>query len=243
MVAGSRLDPYLRLVRFPLVPTAVADPLAGYLLALPMGAPLAPFRMAGLAAISACLYMAGMVLNDVSDVVRDRTLHPGRPLPSGEIPLKAAMRCFWLLAALGLGTSLLLGGAVAGMAVALAVLIAAYDLIAKCWRVSGALVMGACRSFNMMLGMSAAGASLAFPAEAAWAPPLILGAYVAGITLVSTLEERSPAASRWVALLLRGIIPLDAVLVLLHGRPLAAAWILALLPLALGLRRGLPRHE
>ena len=153
------------------------------------------------------------------------------------------MRGFWLLAVLGLATSLLMGRNVAGMAVVLAVLIAAYDLIAKCWRVSGALVMGACRSFNMMLGMSAAGASLASPSEAAWAPPLILGAYVAGVTLVSTLEEKSPRVSRWLAFLLRGIIPLDAVLVLLRGRPLAAAGILALLPLTLGLRRRLPHHE
>ena len=86
-------------------------------------------------------------------------------------------------------------------------------------------------------------ASLAFTSGAAWAPPLILGGYVAGITLIKTFEDRIPAASRWVALLLRGIIPLDAGLVLLQGRPLAALGVLALLPLALGLRRWLPLHE
>ncbi len=243
MVAGPRLDALLRLVRFPLVPTAVADSLAGCLIVLPMGSPFPFSRLAGLAFVSSCFYMGGMILNDLVDLPRDRTLHPGRPLPSGRILPEEAWRTLWLLLLAGLGVALLLGTPVAGMALALAWLMAGYNLIAKHWRIPGALVMGGCRSFNMMLGMSAAGASLAFPSEAAWAPPLILGGYVAGVTLVSTFEERIPGASRWVALLLRGIIPLDAGLVFLQGRPLAALGVLALLPLALGLRQWLPLHE
>jgi 4-hydroxybenzoate polyprenyltransferase len=226
------------------VPTAVADSLAGTLIVLPLESPcLPPLRLAGLAFVSSCIYMGGMVLNDLVDLQRDRSVHPGRPLPSGKLRPTEAWRYLRLLLLAALGVSLLLGTNVLGMALALVALVAAYNLIAKCWRLPGALAMGACRSFNMMLGMSAAGASLAFPSGAAWAPPLILGGYVAGITLVSTFEDRLPGASRWVAVLLRGIIPLDAGLVLLQGRPLAALGVLALLPLALGLRRWLPRHE
>ena len=40
-----------------------------------------------LAAASALLYSAGMVLNDVFDVELDRQEQPYRPLPSGRIPL------------------------------------------------------------------------------------------------------------------------------------------------------------
>lgn len=243
MIAGSRLDALLSLVRFPLVPTAIADSLAGTLIVLPLGSPCPPLRLAGLAFVSSSIYMGGMVLNDLVDLRRDRSLHPERPLPSGRLRPEEGWRCLRLLLVAGLGVSWLLGTQVCGMALALIALVAAYHLIAKCWRLPGALVMGGCRGFNMVLGMSAAGASLDFPAEAAWAPPLILGGYVAGVTLISTFEERLPGASRWVALLLRGIIPLDAGLVLLQGRPLAALGVLALLPVALGLRRWLPLHE
>jgi 4-hydroxybenzoate polyprenyltransferase len=243
---GARLHALLALVRFPLLPTAVADSAAGYLIALPPGRPPSPGVMAWLAAASACLYMAGMVLNDLADLERDRARHPGRPLPSGQVSRTLAKVLFAGLAAAGLLSASRAPAraelaALILVALILLVMILAYNLGLKRRRVLGSLGMGACRAFNLWMGMGAADADI--PGAWVWTPGAVLGGYVAGITLVSTFEETRPGAARWVAVLLRGIIPLDAAMVLARGRPLEALLLLALLPLALALRRALPRHE
>ena len=55
-----------------------------------------------LAAASALLYSAGMVLNDVFDLDLDREEQPYRPLPSGRIPLSSARWLGWQLLTLGI---------------------------------------------------------------------------------------------------------------------------------------------
>ena len=112
---------------------------------------------------SICLYWAGMVLNDVFDVEKDREERPERPIPSGKISLPAAR---------ALGFGLLLAGIVAGWATgwvqgpsdlpwrsgavasAIAVFILGYDWALK-KTVLGPLMMGLCRFGNVLLGMSA----------------------------------------------------------------------------------------
>lgn len=241
-----RRQALLGITRFPLVPTAIADSAAGYLIALPPDRTPAPGVMAWLAGASACLYMAGMVLNDLADVERDRALHPGRPLPSGQITRVTAKWLFAGLAAAGLLSASRAPAraelaALILVALILLVMILAYNLGLKRHRVMGSLGMGACRAFNLWMGMGAANADI--PGGWVWTPGAILGGYVAVITLVSTFEETRPGAARWVAVLLRGIIPLDAAMVLAHGRPREALLLLMLLPLALALRRALPRCE
>ncbi len=169
----------LKLTRFPLVFTAVADSAAGWLLA---GGGAEPAKLGLLAGASSCLYACGMVLNDIADLPRDRTLHPERPLPSGQVS-PAAAQAFGL--ALMFGAALfgvLLGGAAAQMVLGTAVLVVAYDFLLKRWRVPGALGMAAVRASNMMIGMLAAGA-------ASWQPAAVLAGYVFFLTLMSTLEE------------------------------------------------------
>ena len=62
-----------------------------------------------LAALSASLIMAGgNALNDLCDIEADRINKPGRPLPSGRLPVWAARLQAVVLAALGLALSLLL---------------------------------------------------------------------------------------------------------------------------------------
>ena len=74
---------YLKLFRFPLVFTAIADSAAGYLVAC--GGRPDPLVLALLAVASSGLYMFGMAGNDLADAERDRALHPERVLPSGRI--------------------------------------------------------------------------------------------------------------------------------------------------------------
>ncbi|HLY74131.1 MAG TPA: hypothetical protein VKU80_08440, partial [Planctomycetota bacterium] len=97
---------YLKLFRFPLVFTAIADSATGRLLVS------CDFRAAwptlGLLALaSAGLYFFGMSLNDIADRIRDKDIAPGRVLPSGRLGLGAArVACFAALAASLLGISL-----------------------------------------------------------------------------------------------------------------------------------------
>src|SRR5271170_6485926 len=92
----------LRLVRAPLAATAIADGLAGYLLATvrfaedtgssPVLEPIADVKPLLLAALaSTALYWAGMALNDYFDLERDRKVYPQRPLPSGRVPATLAV--------------------------------------------------------------------------------------------------------------------------------------------------------
>ncbi len=199
-----------------------------------------------------------MVLNDIADLDRDRALHPGRPLPARHISLRAAWWIFLLLAFAGVASARACGSYTAFLGGGLFLCVLGYNLLLKRWRIPGCLAMGACRALNLGMGFAAAfdtlfdgtpsseGAGMTL-VHHGWSPgfwaPLLLGAYVAGVTLVSTFEEKSPGAARWVGILLRGIIPLDAAMVLASGRPLAALGVLALLLVALGLKRILPRHE
>lgn len=84
------------------------------------------------------------------------------------------------------------GGAVAGS-------VLAHDGLLKRWRLPGALAMGACRTTNALLGPIALGlwSPLApdGPGSGALAYALLVGAYVVGLTWVSTFEDRSPDAA------------------------------------------------
>lgn len=236
------MRPLLRLVRLPLLPTALADSAAGYLLNLPAGAPPSWTILLLLAAASGGLYMGGMVLNDLMDLERDRRLHPSRPLPRGDVRPAGAAALFAALFAVGGVAGGLAAGRSGWAAAALVAAIVLYNTWLKRWRLPGSVAMGACRGLNFFLGAAAVqGSPMAEPS--AWIPALVLGTYVASVTWISTMEETRPEAARWVARLLRGIIPLDAAMLLVAGRWMAALGILALLPVSLALRRRLPAHE
>ena len=109
----SPLQSYLELLRLPNVFTADCRRGDGLLLRpgrlglqrrrrsrslLPIGM----WTVGLLAAASALLYSAGMVLNDVFDIELDREEQPDRPLPSGRIPLSSARWLGWQLLTLGI---------------------------------------------------------------------------------------------------------------------------------------------
>lgn len=203
----------LLLARAPLAATAAANALVGLLLARPAG-PWDARALAGalaLALASCCLYWAGMALNDVFDLERDRSLHPTRPIPAGRVS-RAGGALFGaaLLAgglALGAAAGALLAGAAGALrglagAGAVAACVLLYDGWLKRWRLPGSLAMGACRGVNALVGPLAAGA-LSAPLELgapggglALAYAALLTFYVAALTGVSTLEDEDAPRTR-----------------------------------------------
>ncbi len=181
----SWLQSYLALLRLPNVFTALADVAMGFFFVIgaadqagwafsddpqPSLLPIALWTIGLLAAASALLYSAGMVLNDVFDLHLDREEQPDRPLPSGRIPLRSARWLGWQL--LTLGIMLASGAAVvlekfpparsnnfiiswlpAIVAAVLAVLIVLYNAGLKRTPL-GPVAMGGCRMLNVLLGMS-----------------------------------------------------------------------------------------
>src|SRR5690242_13923514 len=92
---ARRFDPvaYLKLFRFPLVFTAMADSITGYLVSFGgYEFPSKAFLTMGLLAVaSGGLYAFGMGLNDIADRNRGKELAPTRVLPSGRLSLTAAI--------------------------------------------------------------------------------------------------------------------------------------------------------
>lgn len=190
----SPLLPWLRLCRAPNTLTAAADVFAGA--ALAGGSPFAPAPLIA-AAGSALLYAGGVALNDVADVDKDRTLHPGRPLPSGAIPVEAARR---------VGGALLLGGVLSslpsagpGFAVALTTgaAILLYDFV-RTSPLGSSLALGAARGLNLLRGAAAVGALGG--ASTAWNGAAFHAALIAFVTFVSVFEDDAEGAAQSPAL-------------------------------------------
>jgi 4-hydroxybenzoate polyprenyltransferase len=144
-----------------------------------------------LLAASSLLYMAGMVLNDVFDVVIDREERPARPIPSGRVSLRLALHTGGVLlgagVALGWAASAFTGDPRSGLvATALAGAVVAYDRILKRTPVAP-LVMGSCRSLNILLGASAAASSWH---AIHWLVAASIGLYITGVTWFARTEAR-----------------------------------------------------
>ncbi len=219
---------WLRLIRLPNVPTAIADVLAGAALArLPLWSP----RVLTIALGSGALYAGGIVLNDVFDLEKDRRLHPDRPLPSGVIAPHPARAVGFVLLCLGVAS-----GGVAGipglvLAAALAGLILTYDLLPDGAGFIAVLALASCRALNLARGLELGEARDAI--DLAW--PLLHGALLGMVTIVSQTEDRTASAMR--ARVAIGLMPAlylapaAAALVRGHGAT-AAALAVALLGLA-----------
>jgi hypothetical protein len=191
--AGSlaRLKPYAQLVRLPNVFTALADICLGALAARALPEQWLPFGLLLLA--SACLYCGGMVWNDFFDIEQDRRERPFRPIPSGRVPRQTAGRLGTVL----LGSGVTLAGLAgwgpdgfcwlpASLALGLVVAILLYDSwLKRTW--AGPFGMGACRFLNVLLGLSALGATLP-----GWGLHLaaVVGLYIVGVTWFARTEAR-----------------------------------------------------
>ncbi len=185
---------YLKLFRFPLVFTAIADSAAGYLwVQRSVDLPI----LALLAVASSGLYFFGMAMNDIADRDRDREIAPNRVLPSGRISLRGAIvasNVTALVSALAILT--VAQGSPARIVVWAGVLISilTYDFFLKV-----PPVMGLVRAGNFLLGAFCADPSRELPmatvmrASFDYVPlfetalaPLVYGS---ALTFISTLEE------------------------------------------------------
>jgi 4-hydroxybenzoate polyprenyltransferase len=174
------------LVRLPAVLSVPGDTLLGVVAA--GGSPPWP-RRAGLVAASSCLYLGGMALNDYADRDVDAVERPHRPIPSGRVDARVALRVAQTLTVAGVGTAALAGGARAlAVAVPLAASVWSYDLALKStpW---GPAAMATCRTLDVLLGASTG--SLA----PALVPAGIIGAHTLVISVVSRSEATGSAPS------------------------------------------------
>ena len=197
-ISDSKLRAYLELLRLPNVFTAMADVLMGFLLT---HATLKPTSAAVLLlAASSCLYLAGMVLNDVFDYDIDRVERPKRPLPSRRIPLATARTFGYSLWAAGIlfgwGAGAVLGEWQSGTVVSLlALAVLLYDGWLKHTPL-GPVAMGSCRFLNVLLGMSAGRLPWS---SAHWIVALGLGTYIAGVTWFARTEARRSSRPQLIA--------------------------------------------
>ncbi len=141
---------YLTLFRVPTIFSAMSNVYAGYFIA---GGYCFSWRLlAGLIA-SSLFIMAGMALNDVADRETDTRERPDRPIPSGAVSAKTAIR----LSILFMAAALFLVGWVNLPSIIPAGLLCygiyVYNFITKGKRY-GALTIAACRVLNLLLGLS-----------------------------------------------------------------------------------------
>jgi 4-hydroxybenzoate polyprenyltransferase len=184
----DRLRAYLQLCRFPAVFTAMADIVLGFLLVHTRLAPVGEFVLLLIA--SSCLYLAGMVFNDVFDRAQDAAERPQRPIPSGRIPLRTAVTLGGVLVICGIGAATLASAKSLLVALLLTACIFAYDGLLKSTP-AGPIVMGCCRFLNVILGTSSASRRFV----ELWGLPQLwvaaaLGVYIIGVTWFARTEAR-----------------------------------------------------
>jgi 4-hydroxybenzoate polyprenyltransferase len=194
----SRLLAFAQLLRLPNVFTAFAD----IALAAAAGAAVLPstpgsFWAAALlvALASGCLYLAGMVWNDVFDRAEDAKARPFRPIPSGRVRVGTAIALGVVLFALGLtlaGLAGLPGGDAwnhepLGYAIGIVVAVLIYDGGLKHTPV-GPVSMASCRFLNVLFGLSVVPEE-ALPTGLRVHLAGVVGIYIVGVTWFARTEE------------------------------------------------------
>jgi len=101
---------------------------------------------------SICLYLFGLVLNDLFDLEADRAERPDRPLPSGQITMLQAKAAAFAAALSGLNIAMIAGWPALYVAGALAVAILSYNVLKRI-PVVGICTMGICRGLSFLLGV------------------------------------------------------------------------------------------
>lgn len=174
----SRLRTVAELVRAPAALTVPGDSLAGAAAAgWPFGA-----ATPALAASSACLYWAGMALNDYADRDIDAVERPERPIPSGRVRPALALGLAAALTGAGLGIAGAVGGRRAlGVAIPLATTVWAYDLALKSTP-AGPAAMATARGLDVLLGAGVGRLREAAPAA------LAVGTHTLSVTALSRRE-------------------------------------------------------
>lgn len=202
----TTLRPWFRLFRLPNLLTVPGDPLAGFLLAT--GGSVDKAHLLSLFSVMAAsffLYLFGLAVNDIVDVEVDRMERPDRPLPSGEITVPQARMAAIAAALSGLNIALFSGRPALIVAALLAATILLYNAKLKRLPVAGALAMGACRGWSLLLGVAAAKPEWFMQGPQSHAVPAVIAAvgltlYVAAFTSLAryeTEQEKPMGLLRW----------------------------------------------
>lgn len=195
------------LVRLPAALSVPGDTLAGQAAS---GAAATP-RALALPAASACLYWAGMSLNDWADRDLDAVERPERPIPSGRVAASTALALAGGLTGTGIVLAAVGGGLPAvRVAVALAGAVWTYDLVAKDG-VLGPVSMGSTRVLDVLLG-SAGSPLAALPAAAT------VGAHTVAVTGLSRGEVHGTRSAVAAAALAGTVVSTVAALAPLRHR-------------------------
>jgi hypothetical protein len=185
--ASTDVRALVELVRLPAALTVPGDSLAGAATAgWPLGRRTWLMPMA-----SACLYWAGMALNDYADRDLDAVERPERPIPSGRVRPRRALQLAAGLTAAGVGVAAVAGGRRSlAVALPLAASVWTYDLVAKPGP-AGPVVMACARGLDVLLGSGGV--------RAGARPALTVAAHTVGVTVLSRGEvhgsRRSVAAA------------------------------------------------
>lgn len=176
---------WFKLFRVTNLPTVPGDALAGAALAMLLVPDFLPVKTAILSSVSLLfLYMYGLADNDVAGAKTD----VGRPIPSGEISLRAARIASYVCLIVAFAIAILASFPLVWYAVftVLAVLIPVYN------RCKIPFLMGLCRGLGVVSGMCAVVKTL--PCAMETIAPLALAAlgwtlYIAGVTKLSEGED------------------------------------------------------
>lgn len=159
-IFGNEIMPWLRLLRVPRLFMSMGDPLAGACLAAVMaGTELSFWTLLDVCFCSIVLTAFGMIQNDWCDLVSDRRVHPGRPLPMRQIPVLAAAIVGLACVIVAICLAAISGHRVFLVTIIMIIVISAYNFSIKKTLVGSAVGMGICRALNVMLGASLVGIS------------------------------------------------------------------------------------
>ena len=191
---------WLEILRISTLPTVWTNVLVGAVLSLAVARPSNPSLLTIPLAIIAgsCLYLAGMVFNDVFDVEIDRQERPRRPIPSGRIGRGAAAVVGTVLLALGVGRPWMHGILAGVVATSIGLMLLAYDALhaRTAWSV---LLMGGCRGGLYVLGMACLNDPTGSSADDGLLLAVIIGGvaaiHVAAFSMVA--RDEVAEASRW----------------------------------------------
>ena len=152
MTILSTVINYLRLVRIANVFTTVSNIILGYFFFTNINN-LDYFIIVKLIAISAMLYIGGMVLNDYFDIKIDKKERPWRPLSSNKITKKNALVIILFSFSYSLIFSFIIGLNTFIITLIMIALIFLYNKFLKN-TIYGPINMGVIRSLNILLGSS-----------------------------------------------------------------------------------------